>query len=317
MTNSCKKYFQELFSFSVKLTYRLTPLKTTKERSLVTTTPLTLGSLLSSKRKKAGRKSSDVLREAKIPASLALYSQWEHDRKIPTPETLEKLCEYLSINKKVAFSLWAQSHMPTKNLKKLFLVSHREFQDSENLPQLGEMITYPASVTKTIQERDANFFIENPAAGAILMRGLAAGNLNDGGWPKEKLIDGLGLTLKQGVLLINQLVDMHYLIRTNEGYRTPIGIKYIFMPETEVFEKLRNERIKFNCGRLLSNIALDDLKNNSACRINLTNKLSKDQLKEVINLLKETSVSFMTGEEKDDQSYFQLIALVGPEYEAK
>lgn len=276
---------------------------------------MTLGSYLKSFRKKKGLKASDVLENAGLSGSLALYSQWENDKKLPTPEALEKICLTLGANRKIAFYLWAQANMPSKPLKKLFDFNNVEFDSISNQPTIENEIFYPAAITKTIQERDSDFFIENPAAGAILMRGLASGNLSEGSWPIEKMIDGLGINKAQGKALLQELIKRHYIVEVNGKYRTPEGIKYIYMPESAQFEKLRKERIKFNFNRVLNNIDLEDLKTQKALRINLTNKLSQHQLADILNTLRGVSDDFLKAEDIEDQKYFQLLILVGPEYE--
>lgn len=276
---------------------------------------MTLGSYLKSFRKKKDLKASDVLEKAGLTGSLALYSQWENDKKLPTPEALEKVCLTLGANKKIAFYLWAQANMPSKSLKKLFDFNSVEYDSILNQPAIETEIFYPAAVTKTIQERDSDFFIENPAAGAILMRALASGNLTEGSWPIEKMIDGLGINKTQGRVLLQELISRHYIIESNGKYRTPEGIKYIYMPESAQFEKLRKERIKFNFNRVLNNIDLEDLKSQKALRINLTNKLSQHQLADILNTLRGVSDDFLKAEDIEDQKYFQLLILVGPEYE--
>jgi transcriptional regulator with XRE-family HTH domain len=276
---------------------------------------MTLGSYLKSFRKKKELKASDVLEKAGLTGSLALYSQWENDKKLPTPEALEKVCLTLGANKKIAFYLWAQANMPSKSLKKLFDFNNVEFDSISNQPTIETEIFYPAAVTKTIQERDSDFFIENPAAGAILMRALASGNLSEGSWPIEKMIDGLGINKVQGKALLQELIKRHYIVEVNGKYRTPEGIKYIYMPESAQFEKLRKERIKFNFNRVLNNIDLEDLKSQKALRINLTNKLSQHQLADILNTLRGVSDDFLKAEDLEDQKYFQLLILVGPEYE--
>lgn len=276
---------------------------------------ITLGSFLKSFRKKKALKASDVLDKSNITGSLALYSQWENDKKIPTPEALEKICQTLGANKKIAFYLWAQANMPSKSLKKLFDFNGFEYDSILNQPTIEAEIFYPAAVTKTIQERDSDFFIENPAAGAILMRGLAAGNLPEGSWPLEKMIDGLGINKTQGKSLVQELIKRHYIVEINGKFRTPEGIKYIYMPESPQFEKLRKERIKFNFNRVLNNIDLEELKTQKALRINLTNKLSQHQLAEILNTLRGISDEFLKAEDIGNQKYYQLLILVGPEYE--
>lgn len=276
---------------------------------------MTLGSYLKSFRKKKGLKASDVLENAGLTGSLALYSQWENDKKLPTPEALEKICITLGANRKIAFYLWAQANMPSKSLKKLFDFNNVEFDSISNQPTIENEIFYPAAVTKTIQERDSDFFIENPAAGAILMRGLASGNLSEGSWTIEKMIDGLGINKTQGKAILQELIKRHYIVEVNGKYRTPEGIKYIYMPESAQFEKLRKERIKFNFNRVLNNIDLEDLKSQKALRINLTNKLSQHQLADILNTLRGVSDDFLKAEDIEDQKYFQLLILVGPEYE--
>lgn len=276
---------------------------------------MTLGSYLKSFRKKKDLKASDVLEKAGLTGSLALYSQWENDKKLPTPEALEKVCLTLGANKKIAFYLWAQANMPSKSLKKLFDFNSVEYDSILNQPAIETEIFYPAAVTKTIQERDSDFFIENPAAGAILMRALASGNLTEGSWPIEKMIDGLGINKTQGRVILQELISRHYIIESNGKYRTPEGIKYIYMPESAQFEKLRKERIKFNFNRVLNNIDLEDLKSQKALRINLTNKLSQHQLADILNTLRGVSDDFLKAEDIEDQKYFQLLILVGPEYE--
>lgn len=276
---------------------------------------VTLGSFLKSFRKKKNWKAIEVIEKAGVNGSLALYSQWEHDKKIPTPEALEKVCLTLGANRKIAFYLWAQANMPSKSLKKIFEFNNVEYENILNQPTIESEIFYPAAITKTIQERDSDFFIENPAAGAILMRGLAAGNLPEEAWPIEKMIDGLGINKTQGKSLVQELIKRHYIVEVEGKYRTPVGIKYIYMPESAQFEKLRKERIKFNFNRVLQNIDLDDLKNHRALRINLTNKLSSPQLAGILNSLRGISDDFLKAEDSEDQKYFQLLILVGPEYE--
>lgn len=260
-------------------------------------------------------KAIDVINLSHISASLPLYSQWENDRKIPSPETLEKICNTLGANKKTAFFLWAKSNMPSMSLKKLFEFPNMEKTNFLNQPTNSFDIFYPASVTKTIQERDIDFFIKNPAAGAILMRALSAGNLPEGSWPFEKLVDGLGIKISVARNLIKELINRHYIIEVKSKYRTPFGIKYIYMPETSSFERLRKERILFNTRRVLDNINLSDLKNQESLRINFTNKLNKNQMSKVISALRDTSDEFLKAEDQNDQKYFQLLILVGPEYE--
>lgn len=276
---------------------------------------LTLGSYLKSFRKKKNLKASDVLERSGLTGSLALYSQWENEKKIPTPESLEKICQTLGANKKIAFYLWAQANMPSRALKKIFDFNNVEYENILSQPTAETEIFYPAAVTKTIQERDSDFFIENPAAGAILMRGLAAGNLLEGSWPIEKMIDGLGINKTQGKALVLELIKRNYLIEKNGKYRTPEGIKYIYMPESAQFEKLRKERIKFNFNRVLNNIDLEDLKTHKALRINFTNKLSQHQLADILNNLRGVSDDFLKAEDLEEQKYYQLLILVGPEYE--
>lgn len=276
---------------------------------------VSLGSFLKNARKQKSLKSIDVIKKADLEISLALYSQWENNRKTPTPKDLEKICGALCLNKKIAFFLWAQSNMPTRNLRKIFDLKQHEYDFFLSQPSIASDVFYPASVTKTIQERDTDFFVRNPAAGAILMRGLAAGNLQEGAWNIDKLIDGLGITKTKGRSLIQELIKRSYLIQKNGLYRTPEGIKYIYMPESLQFEQLRKERIKFNFQRVLNNIDLDDLKNSKALRINLTNKISRSQLEKLLVGLRDLADEFVKAEEHDDQKYFQLLILVGPEHD--
>jgi transcriptional regulator with XRE-family HTH domain len=276
---------------------------------------ISLGSFLKQFRSKKKMKASDVIKKSNITASLALYSQWENDKKLPSPISLEKICFTLNANKKIAFHLWAQSNMPTNNLKKIFDIKNIDYETILNQPSIESEIFYPAAHTKTIQERDSEFFITNPAAGAILMRCLAAGNLPEGSRSIENLIDDLGITIIKGKTLIQELINRNYIIDINGKYKTPDGVKYIYMPESVSFEKLRVERIKFNCNRLLQNIDLENLKQNKALRINLTNKLSPNQLSSIINFLRTIADDFLKSEEVDDQNYYQVLILVGPEYE--
>lgn len=278
---------------------------------------MTLGTLLREIRTKRKLTAREVLKKTGLNVSTALLSQWENDKKIPTPENLSALCQSLGLNRKIAFHLWAQAHMPEANLKRIFtLASSDDVEKPAIFPSKEDTAIYPASITKTIQERDIQFFFDNPAAGAILMRALVAGNLGEKPWPIEKLTDGLGLTTAEARKVINLLVEMNYIVEDSEKFQTPKGVKYVFMPENEKFEKLREARIRFNFNRVLNNINLDQIKKGKAFRINLTNKLSKDELEHLIRTLKTASNDFLsTDESKSGQKYYQFIALVGPEYD--
>jgi transcriptional regulator with XRE-family HTH domain len=275
---------------------------------------MTLGELLRRARKDRSFPVKEVLKHTGLKASASLYSQWENDLKVPTPLDLRVLCQFLTIDLTAAFNLWASAHMPTPALQKIF---------KDRVPGAGttggkldtDPVAYPAAITKVIAEQDAHWFADNPAAGTLLVRCLMNTILTEKPVTPEKLAKEVGIKTPIATNLCRELSVRKYIIQQGNGFRTPAGIKYLYLPETEGFEEMRRGRIKVNLERTLKAIQPKDVFDRRAVRITVFKKLSPEKVRYFVDSLEAIANEMITVPDSapDKSNYHQLVCVFGPE----
>lgn len=214
-----------------------------------TETEFTLGTLLKDARKGKRLTLHQLLESLGITCTVTALSQWENNTRVPSPEQLEALCSALELDLERAFYLWAQSQMPNRRLKALFKKGTRAGDVNQ-----GSALQYPAAQTLTLQKRDAPYFNGTPEALTILTRALMAG-LQEKFMSQSHLTTGLALSGTEANTVLNELESLGYLIRKGGKFRTPVGIKYIYRPETPEFAPLKAARLRFLLDLVLKNLS--------------------------------------------------------------
>ena len=275
-----------------------------------------LGELLRKIRKERGLTAKEVIKHTGLKASVSLYSQWENELKVPTPLDLRVLCQFFNIDIAAAFNLGASAHMPTPALKKIFEDRVPGFSDNRRHLDI-DPVAYPAAVTKVIREQDAEWFTNNPSAGTLLVRCLMSSVHSDKAISADKLAKELGMKIGPIIQMCKELIDRKYVIQQGSGFRTPAGIKYLYLPETEAFEEMRRGRIKVNLDRTLNGIRPKDVFDRRAVRATVFKKLSPEKVRYFVDSLEAIANEMITvpDSEPDKSNYHQLVCVFGPEHE--
>lgn len=276
---------------------------------------MTLGELLKKTRKERKLTAKEVIKHTGLKSSVSLFSQWENDLKAPTPLDLRILCQFLGLDLTAAFNLWASAHMPTPTLKRIF--QDRIMSDHENGKDIKtDPIAYPAAITLVIHEQDAAWFTKNPDAGTVLVRCLMHTNLHNHGISAEKLAKELKLKASTVLTFARELTTRKYLHQQGNNFQTPPGIKYVYLPETEVFEEMRRSRIQVNLDRTLKNISPKMVFDRRAVRLTVFKKMTIAQAQyfvDSIEALANEMITTPTTNNGEEEQYNQFICVFGPE----
>jgi transcriptional regulator with XRE-family HTH domain len=271
----------------------------------------TLGAILKDARARLELTSSQVIEQTGLKASPALYSYWENNKKLPIPQDLRRLCQFLGVSLESAFSHWAAAQMPTPALKQLFI-------KAPSVVSKSEPVSYPSSVTVVLREVDAEWFTEYPLSIEILIQTLMDVERGGSGLTAKNLASRLKQSEEIVSDLCRMLVTLHYLMKEGSKFLTPPGAQYLYVPETEAFEPLRRKRLLASAGRILEQTSKRDLLERKALRFTQFKRIPSEKVTYFIDRIEAISEELATcptdkAPQGVDDQYYRFICLFAPE----
>ena len=207
--------------------------------------------------------------------------------------------------------------MPTAVLKDLFLQLAQEGESEfvKKGTEDAELMAYPAAVTLILRDEDAPFFADSLAAGTVLAKVLRMSRTQEDWATPSKIAQGTPLSPSEVKATCLELVKRKYLLKSANGFRTPERIQYIYMPETQVFERARRARIRANVDRLLEQITPEMLLDQSAVRATVFKRITEEKAQQFRERMQALLNEITTTPDPDPtQSRFHtFIAIAMPE----